>query len=136
MQPLINLKQFMAMLLLLVIPTALLVAYFRKYDPQAGGHQHSESATHGKGRVTTGKAENQTVPEQKASQLEALREQYEASRMQFEASRTQLDASRKALEALTAGDQPEKRPETPQAGETVPMQEERSDGHAHEHGKH
>lgn len=57
MQPLINLKQFIAVLLLLSIPAALLVAYFRNYDPQAEGHQHSESATHGTNRMT-GEVEN------------------------------------------------------------------------------
>jgi hypothetical protein len=136
MQPLINLKQFIAILLLVVIPTALLVAYFRQYDPQAGGHQHSESATLGKAGETTGKLENQTEPEENVSQLEALSEQYEASRVQFEASRMQLHASRKALEALTGGDPPEKRPETvPRSKDMAPMQEQ-SDDHAHEHGKH
>jgi hypothetical protein len=136
MQPLINLKQFIAMLLLLVIPTALLVAYFRKYDPQAGGHEHSESATHGKGGMKTGEVENQKGPEQKASQLEALRQQFEASRMQFEASRTQLEASRKALETLSPGDQKEEQPETtPQPGPGGNMQRERSssDNHVHKH---
>lgn len=139
MQPLINLKQFIAILLLLVIPIAVLVAYFRKYDPQAGGHQHSESATHGKDGMTTGKVENETVPEQKASKLEALREQVEASRLQFEASRMQLEASRKALEELTPGDPTQKQPvTTPHAGHTLPMQQEPSpsDSHAHKHGEH
>ena len=42
MQPLINLKSFLAVLLILIVPAALLVAYFRNYSPGAGGHEHSE----------------------------------------------------------------------------------------------
>ena len=37
MQPLINLKQFLAVLALLIIPAALLTAYFRNYQPESGG---------------------------------------------------------------------------------------------------
>lgn len=136
MQPLINLKQFIAVLLLLIIPAALLVAYFRKYDPQASGHAHSESATHDKGGMTTGADEKQGVPEQPASELEALREQVEASRVQFEASRSQLEASRKALEAFTSGDELEKQTEiTPERRDTAPTEQEppSSDGHEHKH---
>ena len=44
MQPLINLKSFLAVLLILIVPVALLVAYFRNYSPEAGGHEHSEMA--------------------------------------------------------------------------------------------
>ena len=42
MQPLLNLKSFLAVLLILIVPGALLVAYFRNYSPEAGGHEHSE----------------------------------------------------------------------------------------------
>lgn len=41
MQPLLNLRSFLAILLLFAIPGALLVAYFRNYSPEAGGHEHS-----------------------------------------------------------------------------------------------
>jgi Spy/CpxP family protein refolding chaperone len=44
MKPLINLKSFLAVLLILIVPVALLVAYFRNYSPEAGGHEHSEMA--------------------------------------------------------------------------------------------
>lgn len=134
MQPLINLKQFIAVLLLLSIPAALLVAYLRNYDPEAEGHQHSESTTHGTNRMR-GEVENKTIPEQKPSQLDALREQVEASRMQFEASRLQLEASRKAVESLTAGKQIEKQPESA-LQLAVPMQQQEpssSNDHVHKH---
>lgn len=41
MQPLLNLKSFLAVLLVLAIPGALLVAYFRNYSPEGGGHEHA-----------------------------------------------------------------------------------------------
>ncbi len=46
MQPLINLKQFLAVLLILIVPAALLTAYFRNYQPETGGagHQHADAA--------------------------------------------------------------------------------------------
>lgn len=40
MQPIINLKSFVAVLILLVVPAALLVAYFRNYSAEEGGHEH------------------------------------------------------------------------------------------------
>lgn len=42
MQPLINLKAFLAVLVILIVPAALLVAYFRNYSSTAGGHDHGE----------------------------------------------------------------------------------------------
>lgn len=42
MQPLINLKSFLAVLLILVVTAALLVAYFRDYSPEVAGHEQSE----------------------------------------------------------------------------------------------
>jgi hypothetical protein len=115
MQPLINLNQFIAILLLLVIPAALLVAYFRKYE-------HSEAA-HG---TSAGESKKLAAPDNKDFRLEALREQVEASRMQF-------DASRKALEALNSSTEPEKQPENvPQPEDSVGTPQERqSDGHGH-----
>ncbi|MDP3073776.1 MAG: hypothetical protein Q8N18_26060 [Opitutaceae bacterium] len=47
MQPLLNLKSFLAALLVLAVPGALLVAYFRNYDPEAGGHEHAASGASG-----------------------------------------------------------------------------------------
>ena len=46
MQPLINLKQFLAVLLILIVPAALLTAYFRNYQPstEGAGHQHADAA--------------------------------------------------------------------------------------------
>lgn len=41
MQPLLNLKSFLAILLVLAIPGALLVAYFRNYSPEGGAHEHA-----------------------------------------------------------------------------------------------
>ena len=54
MQPLHNLKSFLALLLVLAIPGALLVAYFRNYSPEAGsmGHGHDMGGkASGKNRV-------------------------------------------------------------------------------------
>lgn len=42
MKPLINLKSFLAVLLILIVSAALLVAYFRNYSPEGAGHEHSE----------------------------------------------------------------------------------------------
>lgn len=51
MKPLINLKSFLAVLLILIVPAALLVAYFRDYSPGAGGHEHSEKGKSGGGAM-------------------------------------------------------------------------------------
>jgi len=50
MQPLLNLKSFLAALLILAVPGALLVAYFRNYSPDAGGHEHAAGSGHGMGK--------------------------------------------------------------------------------------
>jgi Spy/CpxP family protein refolding chaperone len=47
MQPLINLKSFLAVLLILIVPAALLVAYFRNYSTEGAGHEHSEQGRKG-----------------------------------------------------------------------------------------
>ena len=47
MQPLINLKAFLAVLLIFIVPAALLVAYFRNYSSTAGGHDHGEMGNSG-----------------------------------------------------------------------------------------
>jgi hypothetical protein len=45
MKPLINLKSFLAVLLILIVSCSLLLAYFRNFVPGAGGHQHDHAAT-------------------------------------------------------------------------------------------
>lgn len=47
MKPLINLKSFLAVLLILIVPAALLVAYFRNYSTEGASHEHSEKGTEG-----------------------------------------------------------------------------------------
>ncbi len=63
MQPLLNLKSFLAVLLVLAVPGALLVAYFRNYDPEAGRHEHAAdgaSGGTGHGRDKGGKSEGKS----------------------------------------------------------------------------
>lgn len=119
MQPLINLKQFVAVLVLLIVPAALLTAYFRNFQPDSGaqpgdgasGH-HAAAGRSSAGSGTMGHQEQQgsgemdhssnrgkaTVP---AAQPALGTEQLEASRAQLEASRLQLEASRMALEGAS-----------------------------------
>ena len=126
MQPLINLKQFLAVLLILIVPAALLTAYFRNYQPETGGsgHQHADAAGthpaggHGDMAMPAGEAAGHEhgatssddhgemdhgKPNDGAAQQGAApapdAKQLEASRAQLEASRAQLEASRQALEA-------------------------------------
>ena len=47
MKPSINLKSFLAVLLILIVPAALLVAYFGNYSTEGGGHAHGEKANGG-----------------------------------------------------------------------------------------
>lgn len=127
MQPLINLKQFLAVLTLLIIPAVLLTAYFRNYQPESGGgtaghHAMGDASApmadhHGGGEGKPPPADGQMDhskmsggKEGQASPAEPTQAQVEASRMQLEASRAQLEASRKLLEA------------TPEAGQTPPAQ--------------
>lgn len=42
MQPLRTLKSFLAVLVLLILPGSLIVAYLRNYSLGAGGHGHGE----------------------------------------------------------------------------------------------
>ncbi len=42
MKPLINLKAFLAVLLILIVSAALLVAYFRNYTTEPTGHEHGD----------------------------------------------------------------------------------------------
>jgi hypothetical protein len=51
MKPLINLKSFLAVLLILIVPAALIVAYFRNYSSEAPAHEHGEKGT-GDGAAT------------------------------------------------------------------------------------
>ena len=50
MQPSLNLKSFLAVLIILIVPAALLVAYFRNYSTEGGSHEHGDAAASGKGR--------------------------------------------------------------------------------------
>lgn len=43
MKPLINLKSFLAVLLILILSCSVLVAYFRNYVPGAGNHEHHDT---------------------------------------------------------------------------------------------
>ena len=43
MKPLVNLKSFLAALLIMIVSGSLLVAYFRNYSPGADGHGHGDS---------------------------------------------------------------------------------------------
>ena len=49
MQPSFNLKSFVAVLIILIVPTALLVAYFRNYSAEGGGHEHGSAPVSGHG---------------------------------------------------------------------------------------
>ncbi len=44
MKPLINLKSFLAVMVILIVSAALLVAYFRDYSPVSSGHEHGNMA--------------------------------------------------------------------------------------------
>lgn len=45
MQPLANLKRYLAVLLILIVPAVILAAYFRNYSPGGGaGHAHSQAS--------------------------------------------------------------------------------------------
>lgn len=45
MQPLTNLKRYLAVLLILIVPAVMLAAFFRNYSPEGGpGHAHSQSS--------------------------------------------------------------------------------------------
>ena len=144
MQPLITLKQFLAVLLILIVPAALLTAYFRNYQPETGGsgHQHADAAgTHpagGHGDMAmpagggdtakqppaggemdhskmTGAAGGQTQP----TQPPAAAQQGAApapDAKQLEASRAQLEASRAQLEASRQALEATKTQPAPQEG--------------------
>ena len=67
MQPLLNLKSFLAILLVLAIPGALVVAYFRNYSPEAGGHEHaaggdSHGMEKGHGMSASGSSPDKSMP--------------------------------------------------------------------------
>ena len=55
MQPSFNLKSFLAVLIILIVPAALLVAYFRNYSTEGGGHEHGDAAASDKGDDQSGK---------------------------------------------------------------------------------
>lgn len=47
MKPLLNLKSFLAILVILIVPAALLAAYFRNYSAESVGHEHGSAAASG-----------------------------------------------------------------------------------------
>ena len=55
MQPSFNLKSFLAVLIILIVPAALLVAYFRNYSTEGGSHEHGDAAALDKGGDQSGK---------------------------------------------------------------------------------
>ncbi len=67
MQPLLNLKSFLAIILVLAIPGALLVAYFRNYSPEGGAHEHaaggdSQGMAKGHDMSASGKGDAKAMP--------------------------------------------------------------------------
>lgn len=88
MQPLNNLKSFLAVLVILIVPAALLVAYFRNYAPEAAGHDQSaqgkdDGAAMGKDDISALKSggdskstkEHGNNAQSSASHLQSLRTQ-------------------------------------------------------------
>lgn len=128
MQPLINLRQFVAVLVLLIISAALLTAYFRNFQPESDGQQSGGASGHqasaGQSTVGGGDGQGEMRHQEKqgsgemdhskmsgkaggpAAQPALDAEQLEASRAQIEASRLQLEASRMALENPQVGEAP------------------------------
>lgn len=125
MKPLINLKQFVAVLVILIVPVALLAAYFRNYQPEAGGAGHQnmgagalrspggheemakaggESAGHEHGEKGAGEAKSKPGGEgmdhsKMAGGATPGTATPSPDAKQLEASRAQLEASRAQLEA-------------------------------------
>ncbi len=125
MQPLINLKQFLAVLLILIVPAALLTAYFRNYQPETGGagRPHADAAGthpaggHGDMAMPAGEAAGhehgaksggEAKPPPAGGQMDHSKMTGGAAQQgatpapdakQLEASRAQLEASRAQLEA-------------------------------------
>jgi hypothetical protein len=125
MKPRINLKQFVAVLVILIVPVALLAAYFRNYQPEAGGGGHQnmgagamhspggheemeksggEGAGHEHGEKGGGEAKAQPGGEKMdhskmggGAGPETVAPSADAK--QLDASRAQLEASRAQLEA-------------------------------------
>ncbi len=147
MQPLINLKQFLAVLVLLIVPAALLTAYFRNFQPESGNNQRTGASGHhamagmpptggeGQAKLSDGQQQPQTSGQMDHSKMGGNADpqvskpapngsQLEASRAQLEASRLQLEASRKALEAAGA---------EPQSNIAPPQGTVKEDGNVHQH---
>lgn len=79
MKPLINLKLFLAALLMLIVPAAVLVAYFRHDSPEAGGHEHREKGKGGgtarsKGDVSPEARGHDTMPKPQGGQQQPMAE--------------------------------------------------------------
>jgi uncharacterized protein involved in copper resistance len=154
MEPIQNLKRFLAVLIVLILPAALTVAYFRNYSPDAK-HEHGtgETAPHHADTQSKPAETEKTKPmdhgnmpgmqpskspestEQPMPHDTAMspappptQEQLEASRLQLEASRLQLEASRKQLEAAEAA---KSQPTSPAPAKPPPSPS--PDGHDHKH---
>ena len=67
MQPSFNLKAFLAFLIIFIVPAALLVAYFRNYSTEGGGHEHGSAAASGKGDDTSEMKPGHDMSEMKPS---------------------------------------------------------------------
>ena len=156
MHPLINLRRFVAVLILLIIPAALLTAYFRNFQPESDGQEsgaadghHPSAGQSAMGGGRDGQAEMRNQGEQGSGEMDHSKmtgnadgpaaqpafdsEQLEASRAQLEASRLQLEASRMALEAAKL-QAPQLEKSAPADGtKPSPARESAADGHAHKH---
>ena len=124
MKPLINLKAFLAVLLILIITGSLLVAYFRDYSATAEGHDHGKMEKSGGGVLNDGVDPGAMKPIYHVGatgffldhpqQINLSAEQRKAlNRIQVQAALGQASAGRKLQEAeqqlwrLTAADQPD-----------------------------
>jgi hypothetical protein len=145
MRTLINLRQFLAVLVLIIVPAALLTAYFRNSGSDSGaasGHHGPADASgaspappaaamdHSKMSGMNQPSSAGTNPQMPQSMPAA--DPLEAARAQLEASRAQLEASRKALEAANA--LPPGNPPAPASdGPKPPTPTPQPDGQKHDH---
>lgn len=145
MRPLINLRQFLALLLLLIVPAVLLTAYFRNSGADSGaasGHhgpatQPATGDHHGPAAANP--TQQPSANPMDHSQMSGMQQSpapeadpVEAARAQLEASRAQLEASRKILEA--AQNKPQKPAAAPPAsGENPPAPSPSPEASKHPH---
>lgn len=118
MKPLINLKSFLAVLLILIVPAALLVAYFRNYSTEGAGHEHSEKgngsgAVMGKGDMSAVKPSGEshtamghdttTQPQAETSQPPAAQPQKEGGHAAMDHSNMAESSARQPQPPPTQG---------------------------------